>query len=434
MSASSVVLAEPVAGSRGTNVVWLWTTVMLPFALLTTNITLGLPVPETLPLVFAAIGLLLAWRRGVLLHPALLVLPCVLLFYGVLGLGGVRPVDGIRIVTAGIVLLTAAQLYPEGGIAKSCRIAIYALLVLRVVSLVIPGPMTSLYTVLGLRAADAYGGGAGVLFQEPSYLASAVFSMWGIARMGEETEPGGHPVRIDLACILLLLLSFSGSAALYAVVGATIVMRRRPMTLASVGLVLGAAFVFLLATQGSRLRLLFDAVSAIFENGGITAFMRMDSSSAHRLSMTVLSLVVASDSPFGILHLEMSDRAVAAVPEDPTGVLAVSQTLLGFFGNLQPNSIPLQMLVYGGWPLFAAFMILVLHAFHSLWRMRRRSVGSLVVAASLLFACVVQSTLTSPFPYMCIAVALYWQQRRGLSVARAPATVHEDLDRHHQPQ
>jgi hypothetical protein len=409
---SGAHMAQATAGARvfsGTPITLLWSTVLLPFGLLTTNITFGLPIPETVPLAFILVGGLLIVCRGHLRHPALLFAPLIMAAYGACGLLTARPMDGVRILGSASVFLVATQL-TLATLPKACRISIYILAALRVLSLVFPGPIAGFYAVLGLRGAEVYDGGASVLFAEPSYLASAVFALWAVGRMGM-VQTKSHLHALDLCAASLLLLSFSASAAAYALLGMLICLRKRPLLLASAGAASLGLFSWLVAAEGTRVRTLVEAIGALIRDGGISAFVLIDPSATLRMSTTFLAIVAAIDAPFGQFRLEMTHLIGLASQMDTLGVITGNPLLETFSGNLQGNTVLLQLLLYGGWPLFLVLGCLAWLAAVRLWKLRKVEPASVLVLAALASGCLAQSLLTSPFLYLCILVGLYWPYR-----------------------
>jgi hypothetical protein len=402
----------------GTSITLLWSTLLLPFGLLTTNITFGLPIPETVPLAFVLVAGLLIVCRGHLRHPALLFVPLIMAAYGAWGMLTARPLDGVRIMGSAIIFLVVSQL-TLASLPKACRISIYVLIALRVLSLALPGPIAAFYGLLGLRGAEVYDGGAAVLFAEPSYLASAVLSLWAVGRMGM-VRTKSHLHALDICAAALLLLSFSASAAAYALVGLLICLRHRPLLLASVGAVSLGLFAWLVAAEGTRVRTLVEAIGALIRDGGISAFVLIDPSATLRLSTTFLAIVAAIDAPFGQFRLEMTHLLSLAAEMDSVGVITDNPLLETFSGNLQGNTVLLQLLLYGGLPLFLVLAFPAWLAAVRLWKLRRVEPASILALAALGSGCVVQSLLTSPFLYLCIMVGLYWPYRLS-QVERAGA-------------
>jgi len=409
---SGAHIAQATTGGRvfkGIPTTLLWSSVLLPFGLLTTNITFRLPIPETVPLAFVLVCGLLIVLRGHLRHPALLCAPLLIAAYGACGLLTARPVDGLRIMGSAIVFLVASQL-TLASLPKASRISVYVLVVLRVLSLIFPGPIAGFYSALGLRGADVYDGGASVLFAEPSYLASAVFALWAVGRMGM-VQTKSHLHALDICAAALLLLSFSASAAAYALVGMLICLRKRPLLLASAGAMALGLFSWLIAAEGTRVRTLVEAIWALIREGGISAFVLIDPSATLRMSTTFLAIVAVIDAPFGQFRLEMTHLIGIASQMDTLGVITGNPLLETFAGNLQGNTVLLQLLLYGGWPLFLVLAFPAWLAAVRLWKLRRVEPASILVLAALASGCLVQSLLTSPFLYLCILVGLYWPYR-----------------------
>jgi hypothetical protein len=420
---SSTHVAHDTTGAaifNGTAITLLWSTLLLPFGLLTTNITFGLPIPETVPLVFVLVGGLLIACRGQLRHPALLCVPLIMAAYGAFGMLTARPLDGVRIMGSAIVLVITTQL-TLASLPKACRISVYVLVVLRALSLVFPGPIAGFYGLLGLRGAEVYDGGASVLFAEPSYLASAVFSLWAVGRMGM-AQTKSHLHALDLCAAALLLLSFSASAAAYALLGMLICLRKRPLLLASAGAAAAGLFSWLVAAEGTRVHRLVEAIWALIQEGGISAFVLIDPSTTLRMSTTFLAIVAAIDAPFGQFRLEMTHLIGLASQMDTLGVITGNPLLNDFSGNLQGNTVLLQLLLYGGWPLFLVLAFPAWLAAFRLWKLRRIEPSSVLVLAALASGCLVQSLLTSPFLFLCILVGLYWPNRSTQSERVAGAS------------
>jgi hypothetical protein len=384
---------------------------LLPVSLLSTNLTLGLPLPETIPVAFIAVGLLLCIVRRRIDHPGFCLVAGIIGFYGALGLMGPRPIDGLRISCAALVVISAAQITPNVALRRSCAISLMVLMCLRCLSLILPGQFAALYSAMGLRAANLYGGGPAVLFAEPSYLATAVIAMWAIARTGRNRGMYIPNLWIDISSISVLLLSLSASAALYAVVGVIILLRRRPITLSVLIAVVAITLTVAVDISGTRIDVLFNAVSAVLKEGGLqgafAAFSALDPSSAFRLSMTVLALKSSLIAPFGHLSLEMSRELNSALSQDVLGILSSNELVTEFYGNLQPNTVPLQMLYYGGWLLFCVIAIPAIGAVRRLLGCKAMRPGNYLLIAAILFSCLLQSVLTSPFFYLCLAVGLY---------------------------
>jgi len=417
---SGAHVAQDPTGARvfsGVPISVLWATVLLPFGLLTTNVTFSLPIPETVPLTFVLVGGLLVAFRGYLRHPALLFAPLIMAAYGACGMLTARPVDGLRILGSASVFLIATQL-TLASLPKACRISLYVLAVLRVLSLVFPGPVVAFYSALGLRGAEVYDGGASVLFAEPSYLASAVLALWAIGRMGM-AQTKSHLHALDFCAAALLLLSFSASAAMFALIGVLICLRRRPLLIASVGAAALGMFSWLAASDGTRVGILVRAVVALVREGGIAAFILIDPSATLRMSQTFLVIVAAIDAPFGQFQLEMTHLVGIASEMDFLGVITGNPLLDLFAGNLQGNTVLLQLLLYGGWPLFLVLAFPAWLAAVRLWKLRKVEPASVLVLAALFSGCVVQSLLTSPFLFLCIMVGLYWPNRPTPSVQAA---------------
>lgn len=409
---SSAQIAQNTPGARdfsGIPITLLWNSLLIPFGLLTTNITFGLPIPETVPVAFVlVVGLLIVWR-GYLRHPTLLCVPLIMAAYGAFGLLTARPVDGLRIMASASIFLIATQLTLV-SLPKACRISVYVLAALRVLSLTFPGPIAAFYGALGLRGAEVYDGGASVLFAEPSYLASAVFSLWAVGRMGM-VQTKSHLHALDFCGAALLLLSFSASAAAYALVGMLICLRKRPLLLASAGAVALGLFSWLVAAEGTRVRTLVEAIGALIREGGISAFVLIDPSATLRMSTTFLAIVAAIDAPFGQFRLEMTHLIGLASEMDTVGVITGNPLLETFSGNLQGNTVLLQLLLYGGCPLFLVLAFPAWLAGVRLWKLSSIEPASILVLAALASGCLVQSLLTSPFLYLCIMVGLYWPYR-----------------------
>lgn len=389
---------------------------LIPLGLLTTNINFGMPVAETMPLLFVGVGLLFFFGKGQLKFHYSQIVPGIMFVYGVLGLLGDAPVDGLRLIIAGIVFFIALQLGTEREVlGRACKLALFVLFALRGVSLVIPQQMAGLYEVLGLRSAELYGGGVAILFAEPSYLASATFSMWAIAKSAENRVQCSVGM-IDFCAASILLLSGSASAALYALCGFVIVLRRHYMfLLCCFGLLVGT-FGVLLALEGNRLSVFANAIVAMAEYGtmedAVRAFSVVDPSSGFRLTMAVLAFASAFRAPLGHFELEMTRDFSGMAGSDLLAPLASNQLVDSFAGNLQANTVPLQMLYYGGWPLFGALLLLIGIAISRLLWYRRIDGAYLLVVAALLTGCVLQSVLTSPFFYLCVAYVMMSTSQR----------------------
>jgi hypothetical protein len=271
-----------------------------------------------------------------------------------------------------------------------------------------------------------YDGGAAVLFAEPSYLASAVLAFWAVGRMGL-AQTKSHLQALDFCAVALLFLSFSASAAGYALVGMLICLRRRPLLLASAGAVALGLFSWLVAAEGTRVRTLVEAIVALVREGGISAFVLIDPSTTVRMSTTFLAFVAALDAPFGQFRLEMTHLLGLASQMDSLGVITGNPLLEEFSGNLQGNTLLLQLLVYGGWPLFLVLAFPAWLAAVRLWKLRRVEPSSLLVLAALATGCLVQSQMTSPILSLCIIVGLYWPHRsarfeRAAAAGAVPVT------------
>jgi hypothetical protein len=396
--------ASDTPGPRGATVAGLFGRVIVPVALLSTNVTFGLPLPETFAIVFLLAGGTWVLIKGEVRATRFLWFPLVLSLYALFGLGFGDLVDSVRIITAAAIVFVALQLGGERTLPQSCRIVVYVLLALRLGSLVARGPFVALYQALGLRSAEIYNGGAAVLFAEPSYLATAALVCWAIGR--QKSEDDARDFRfLDVAALAVLVLSFSASAALYALIGALVVIRN-----AKVILVVGAGILVLatslLALQFTRLLLFVDAVISIVESGNLLTFVAMDQSAAWRLTSTILAWTSAHVFPFGQFSLDLASVITQAEANDALGVVANNPLTYEFQGNLQGVTATLQLLTFGGWPLFAAFLIVTVWALHSLlWRSgdpRHR----LLMSAAIVLGVVLQSQLTSPFLYLCLAAAL----------------------------
>jgi hypothetical protein len=220
-----------------------------------------------------------------------------------------------------------------------------------------------------------------------------------------------HLHALDLCAVALLLLSFSASAAAYALLGMLICLHRRPLLLASAGAVALGLFSWLVAAEGTRVRTLVEAIVALIREGGISAFVLIDPSATLRMSTTFLAIVAAIDAPFGQFRLEMTHLLSLAAEMDGVGVITGNPLLETFSGNLQGNTLLLQLLIYGGWPLFLVLGFPAWLAAVRLWKLRGIEPSSLLVLAALATACLVQSQVTSPFLYLCVMVGLYWPYR-----------------------
>ncbi len=385
--------------------------VLIPFGLLSINLRLGLPVPETMPLVFATVGIAFLWLRRAIMLSRSMLLVLLIATYGYLGILGFAPIDGLRVLTAAAVLFFALQLCAERNmVTRACELSIYVLTVFRVGSFIAPGPMRTLYEVLGLRSVDLYGGGGvAILFQEPSYLASAVFTMWAIAKSGRQ-EVRLRFAPVDVCSIAILLLSGSASAALYGLVGAAILVRNRWLPIAVFSLCLAFAAVSSALFEDSRIGGFVNAAASVAEHStledAVLGFSLLDPSAAYRLSMAFVAVSAGLREPLGHLQLEMSRDTAYVESVDEYGVLSSNELVDAFFGNLQANSVPFQLLYFGGIPLFAAMMIVVAIAVWRLWRSRRHDVNYLLVIAALGSGCLIQSLMTSPFLYLALAFGL----------------------------
>ena len=394
-------------------------TLLLPLGLLTTNITLGLTSTETVPVLFVGMGILLALLRKSLPADWMLLGALGAFCYGIVGLLGPSPTDGLRMCAASLTMIAASQFCSLHGLSRAARISIGVLAALRLISLAFPAFTASFYVWLGLRGAGVYDGGAQILYAEPSYLASAIIALWAMARLEPDIDGYRGFRRIDAVAIAILVMSNSASAALYAVVGALIVLRNRPsVLLAAVTFAVTTAVTLILASN-SRVGILFDALSNLSGEAGFSAFARIDPSTATRLGLTAMSVLSAISYPFGRLQLDMTDMFSTALRQDMTGLVSGNSLLVQLLGNLQPNTVPLQWLVYGGLPLFGLLLLLLLIAGHRAWSMRSECFASPLLVAALVAGALVQSVLTSPFLYMCIAAGLVWTGQKKSNSARA---------------
>jgi hypothetical protein len=389
---------------RGATVTGLFRVLVVPSALLSTNVTFGLPLPETFALAFLFAGGAWLLIRGELRATRFLWFPLVLFAYGLFGLGFGDLVDSFRIVTAAAIALFALQLGVERTLPQSCRIVVYVLLALRLGSLVVPGPFVALYQVLGLRSAEIYGGGAAILFAEPSYLATAVLACWAIGRQDDATDARGFSL-FDVAAIAVLVMSFSASAALYALIGTAIVIRSlKVIVLIGAGLLLMATS--LLALQFNRLLVFVEAAMSIVQSGNLLTFVAIDQSAAWRLTSTVLAWTSAQEFPFGQFQLDLASVLTRAETNDTLGVVANNPLTYDFQRNLQGVTVTTQLLTFGGWPLLLAFLGLTVWTLYSLLRGSGNPRHRLLITAAIVLGVFLQSQLTSPFLYLCLAAAL----------------------------
>jgi hypothetical protein len=409
---------------------------LLPAGLLTTNITLGLVETETVPVLFLLGGLSLILIRGRLDHPPILLLCGLMVAYGFVGIFTGHMVDGVKVAAAAFVVLIATQMGPQEMLSFACRVSLWVLFTLRLVSLAAPDQFATFYGLLGLRGAETYGGTAAILFSEPSYLATAVFALWGIGRMGLPAHHSGRLGWFDFAAILVLALSFSVWAAIDLLLGLIIILRRRPFRILATGTALvaiGIAAHSLELTPG-RLEIFLQAGAVVFESGQLLELALLDPSAAHRLVQSYLALMAAAESPFGRLDLELTPILMAHGSFWSLPISGGNLVALQVLGRIYASTVPLQLLIYGGLPLFAAFMVVVGVSVYRLWRLRAMNDGALIVIANIGFGCIGQSVLNSPFLYLCIAIGLFWTSsvvgRRGLSEFSS----HADIDRHHQLQ
>lgn len=226
---------------------------LVPAGLLSTNFTLNLPLPETTPFVFLAVGgAYLLVRRSIQVQRAAIA-ALVVGVYGFIGVLGYAPFDGVRVLAGAAVFLVALQLCSHRGlVSRACEVSIYILITLRLISFLIPAPMIALYDALGLRYAALNGGAGAILFAEPSYLASAVFAMWAIAKSGRH-EAQSSFTRFDLCAVLVLVLSGSASAALYAFAGIGVLVRHRWRAFLGFGLALAFIILSFSAFEDTRI-------------------------------------------------------------------------------------------------------------------------------------------------------------------------------------
>lgn len=110
--------------------------------------------------------------------------------------------------------------------------------------------------------------------------------------------------------------------------------------------------------------------------------------------------------PLGHLRLEMSADTAYVESIDRYGVVSSNQLIDEFYGNLLANTVPLQMLYFGGFPMFIVMIVVVMLALWRLWRSRKVDANYLLVAVSILSGTVVQSVMNSPFFYLAIAFGL----------------------------
>jgi hypothetical protein len=396
---------------------------LLPLGLLSTNITLRLPIPETMPLAFLAVGLAYVWFRRSIQIPSAAIVVVIVGAYGFAGILGYEPLDGLRVLTAAAVFLIAFQLCADRLlVSRACEVSIYVLTGFRALSIIAPAPMATLYEVLGLRSADLYGGGVAILFQEPSYLASAVLAMWAIAKSGRQ-ESRLEFSTVDVCSVAILLLSGSVSAALYGVAGVAILVRNRWLPIAVFCLSLVAVAASFAAFENTRLGAFLNAASNLAEHStiedAVVAFSLLDPSASYRMSMGFVAVSAGLREPLGHLQLDMSRDTAYVESLDEYGVLSSNQLIDDFFGNLQANSVPLQMLYFGGIPLLVALMVVVCTALWRLWRSRKCDANYLLVIASIVSGCAIQSLMTSPFLYLAIAWGLGTNANRSHAGPRA---------------
>jgi hypothetical protein len=384
--------------------------VLFPLALLSTNITLGLPVPETMPVAFLAAGVAYIAFTHAIQVPRVAIVTLIIGLYGFVGILGYVPLDGLRVLMAAVVFMMAIQLCTNGSIvSRACEVSIYILTILRLISLILPGPMIALYEVLGLRYAMVNEGAGAILFAEPSYLASAVFAMWAIAK-SERKELRTKVSRFDLCCALILVLSGSASAALYALVGVAILVRNRWRPILSFSLSLAVLAMSFAAFEETRIGGFVKAGASLAEQTSVEDAMRtfsiVDPSAGFRLSMGYVAISAGLREPLGHLRLEMSRDTAYVESIDAHGVLSSNKLIDEFYGNLLANTVPLQMLYFGGFPMCIALMVVVLIALWRLWRSRRHDVNYLLVVVAIASGCLVQSVMNSPFFYLAIAYGL----------------------------
>lgn len=395
--------------------------VLVPAGLLSTNITLGLPLPETMPVAFLMVGMAYVWFRRSIQLSKTLIAAVLIAAYGFVGILGYAPFDGLRILMGAAVFFVALQLCTDRNlVSRACKISIYVLTLFRALTLVAPAPMISLYEVLGLRSAALGGGGLAILFQEPSYLASAVLAMWAIAKSGKQESRLGFSA-VDMCSVAILLLSGSVSAALYGVAGVAILVRDRWWPIVIFCSVLVAAIGFA-AFESSRVGIFIAAVENVAEystlEDAIQGFSILDPSAAYRLSMGFVAVTAGLRQPLGHFQLEMSRDTEYVESVDKYGILSSNELVDAFFGNFQANSVPLQMLYFGGFPLFIAMMIVVFVSIWRLWRSRKRDSNYLLVIAAIVSGCLIQSLMTSPFLYLAIAYGLGADTRVGAGGSR----------------
>jgi hypothetical protein len=92
--------------------------------------------------------------------------------------------------------------------------------------------------------------------------------------------------------------------------------------------------------------------------------------------------------------------------KDALGVVVNNPLTYEFQRNLQGTTIALQLLTFGGWPLLAGFLSVCGAAIASLWRRGGFVDDRVLLIAAILCSVLIQSQLTSPFLYLCLAVAL----------------------------
>lgn len=422
--------AQPDQGARR-----LAATSLLVAALLSTNVTLGLTSTETVPALFLLTAAAVVLVSGRVHHVDALWLVVPMFCYACVGIIAGNLVDAVKLSAAALVAFAAVQFVRSRHLFAACRASILVLFVLRVASLQFPDVFVALYEGLGLRGTAYYGGTAAVLFAEPSYLATAVLALWGLGRLEYRQRATSMFTWVDLAAIALLALSFSVWAYINIVAGVVLILRRRPEIVLAVAATLGIVVYVLWSTDApaSRIGVFIDAMAMVIQSGRLIDFAMIDPSASHRLVQTYLAIASAIQSPFGQLSFELTPVLVGNPLHWSLPIFGSSVVALQILGDLYANTVPFQLLVYGGLPLFVLFMIPVTVACRRLWSMRDSETGAMLVLASIVFGTFGQSILSSPFLYLCIAVGLYWTPV-STDRAVALALANEDFSRHDQLQ
>src|SRR5262245_58931588 len=113
--------ALPAGGARLIHASQISACVLVPFGLLSINLRLGLPIPETMPLLFLVAGVAFLWLRRVIVLSRSLLLVLLIATYGYVGILGVAPFDGLRVLAAAAVLFFALQLCTDRNmITRAC--------------------------------------------------------------------------------------------------------------------------------------------------------------------------------------------------------------------------------------------------------------------------------------------------------------------------